>query len=408
MVILAQTLTWIVAGLIVGQAALLIGYARFLYFFRRPPLADNDCPRAAVILCVRGLDPFLPACLSGLFQQDYPDYDVWIVVDSTRDAAWPVVSKLARQSGRRGIHVLPLTERLATSSRKIAGMLQALSRIDASCGIVALLDSDTVPHPAWLRELAAPLRDPGVGVSSGNRWYMPAAPTAGSLVRYLWNAAAVVQMYWYKIGWGGSLAFQTEFLRQSDLEQRLTHAFGEDSTICRCAQAHGYRIAFAPSLVMVNRETCSVQGVFGFLQRQLLTVRLHNPWWWAVLGHGVATTAILGLSCLLGGLAAARANWTAAAWIGTGLAAYWASMVLLLLPLEWCARRIVRKRGETVAGLGVWGWLFTAIVVPLAQIVHFAALTAALFAQTHRWRGVRYQFYGTSPVQVIEDLAEAA
>ena len=42
--ILAQTLTWIVAGLIVGQAALLIAYARFLYRFRRPPLADDECP----------------------------------------------------------------------------------------------------------------------------------------------------------------------------------------------------------------------------------------------------------------------------------------------------------------------------------------------------------------------------
>ena len=241
---LAQTLTWIVAGLILGQAALLIAYARSSTASAGRHCADDECPRAAVILCVRGLDPFLPACLKGLFQQDYPDYDVWIVVDSTRDAAWPVVNKLAQQSGKHNIHVLTLTERLATCSRKIAGMLQAMSHIDASHEIVALLDSDTIPHAAWLRELAAPLKDPRVGVSSGNRWYMPAAPTAGSLVRYLWNAAAVVQMYWYEIGWGGSLAIQAKFLRQSDLRQRLANAFGEDSTICRCARAHGYRIAF--------------------------------------------------------------------------------------------------------------------------------------------------------------------
>jgi hypothetical protein len=408
LVCLAQNLTWIVVGLIAGQTALLIAYARFLYRFRRPRLADEACPPAAVILCVRGLDPFLPSCLNGLFQQDYPDYDVWIVVDSTRDAAWPVVSKLAKQAGKRAIHVLPLTERLDTCTRKLAGILQAISHIDASREIVALLDSDTIPHAAWLRELAAPLQDPRVGVSSGNRWYMPAAPTAGSLVRYLWNAAAVVQMYCYKIGWGGSLAIQAQLLRQSDLRERLANGFGDDTTICRCAQAHGYRVAFAPSLMMVNRETCSVKGVFGFLQRQLLAVRMHNPWWWAVVGHGVATTAVLGLSCLLGAVAAATASWTAAAWIGTAVAAYWASMVLLLLPLEWCARRIVRERGETITGLGAWGWFCTAGAVPLAQIVHFAALGAALIARTHRWRGVCYQFHGPSPVRVIEDLAEAA
>ena len=94
--------------------------------------------------------------------------------------------------------------------------------------------------------------------------------------------------------------------------------------------------------------------------------------------------------------------------IGTALAAYWASMILLVLPLEWCARRIVRQRGEPVNGFGAWGWLCTALVIPLTQIVHFAALAAALFARTHRWRGVRYRFYGPTPVRVIEDLAEAA
>ena len=212
---------------------------------------------------------------------------------------------------------------------------------------MALLDSDTIPHATWLRELAVPLKDPRVGVSSGNRWYMPARPTTGSLVRYLWNAAAVVQMYWYQIGWGGSLAISA---RSSPV--RSEAATGQ---CLRRRQHHlplrpGSRIpdCFAPSLVMVNRETCDVRGVFGFLQRQLLTVRLHNPWWWAVLGHGITMMATLGLSCLLGAVASATTNWNAAAWIGAALVAYWASMVLMVLPLEWCARRIVRNRGETI------------------------------------------------------------
>ncbi|MEI8374777.1 MAG: glycosyltransferase family 2 protein [Planctomycetota bacterium] len=405
---LAQTLTWIITGLILGQAAMLIVYTRFLHRFRRPALMNNECPRAAVILCVRGLDPFLPACLTGLFRQDYPDYDVWIVVDSTRDAAWPVVNKLAQQSDKHDIHVLPLTERLATCTRKLASILQAISHIDDTHEIVALLDSDTIPHAAWLRELASPLKDPQVGVSSGNRWYMPAAPTAGSLVRYLWNVAAVVQMYWYDIGWGGSLAIKTKFLRQSDLRQRLANGFSDDTTICRCAHAHGYRIAFSPPLVMVNRESCSLKGVFGFLERQLLAVRLHNSWWWAVVGHGVATTTMLGLSCLLGLIAVATDHWSAAAWIGTALATYWASMIVLIIPLEWCARRIVRERGEAITGFGAWGWLRIAMAVPLTQLVHFAALVVAIFARTHRWRGVLYQFCGPTPVRVIEDTEETA
>jgi cellulose synthase/poly-beta-1,6-N-acetylglucosamine synthase-like glycosyltransferase len=405
---IAHLLAWVVVGLVVAQVPLLIGYVCFLCRFRRPLLADDECPPAAAILCVRGLDPFLPASVKGLLQQDYPDYQAWIVVDSVRDPAWPVVNKLVQQFGKGNIRVLTLTERLATSSRKIAGVLQALGRIDGSREIAALLDGDTIPHATWLRELVSPLQDPRVGVASGNRWYMPAALTAGSLVRYLWNAAAVVQMYFYGTGWGGSLAFRTKLLRETDLRQRLANAFGEDNATSRCAREHGYRLAFAPSLMMVNREICSVKSLSGFLERQLLSVRLHNPWWLAVVMHGLATTAGPGLSLILCVAAAATAHWTAAAWTAAALGGYWASMIVMALPLEWCARRIVRARGEPITGFGIWGWLRVALTIPLAQAVHFKATVRAMLARDHRWRGVRYQFNGVSPVQVVEDSAEAA
>ena len=74
--------------------------------------------------------------------------------------------------------------------------------------MVALLDADTIPHRTWLRELVAPLADPRVGAATGNRWYMPAEAGWAGLVRYLWNAAAVVQMYCYGIAWGGTLALK--------------------------------------------------------------------------------------------------------------------------------------------------------------------------------------------------------
>jgi cellulose synthase/poly-beta-1,6-N-acetylglucosamine synthase-like glycosyltransferase len=407
----AHSLAWIAAGLVLGQTVLLAGYARFLFRFRRrPALEDEQCPRAAVVLCVRGLDPFLPACLKGIFQQDYPDYDVWIVVDSIRDPAWPVIQKLVQKAGRTNIHVLTLTERLTTCTRKLAGILQAVSNFDESREIVAFLDSDVTPHPSWLRELAAPLQDPRVGVASGNRWYMPARPTVGSLVRYLWNVAAVVQMYWYSIGWGGSLAIKMKFLRQSDLRQRLANGFSDDTTICRCARDHGFQVAFSPSLVMVNREECSVKGIRGFLERQLLAVRLHNRWWPAIVGHGILTTAAFAAASLLGVLGVAMANWNIALWGGATLAAYWASMLCMLLPLEWCVRRVVRARGDGLARFGIKGWLLAMLLIPLAQLVHFRAMCVALFAHNHRWRGVQYQFTGLSTVRVrvIEDLAEAA
>ena len=89
--------------------------------------------------------------------------------------------------------------------------------------------ADTIPHRTWLRELAAALADEQVGAATGNRWYMPQQPTWGSLVRLFWNAAAIVQMWFYGIAWGGTLAVKTKVFRESDLLERWGNAFCEDT-----------------------------------------------------------------------------------------------------------------------------------------------------------------------------------
>jgi hypothetical protein len=83
-------------------------------------------------------------------------------------------------------------------------------------------------------------------------------------------------------------------------------------------------------------------------------------------------------------------------------------MAAMVLPLEWCVRRIVRSRGEAITGFSFWGWLGVFVTIPLAQAVHFWATVNALVTRDHRWRGVCYRFNGASPVQVVEDAAEAA
>jgi hypothetical protein len=282
-------------------------------------------------------------------------------------------------------------------------MLQAISNLNDSYEVAALLDSDTVPPRDWLRELVAPLSDPRVGISSGNRWYMPDDLSWGGLVRYLWNAAAVVQMYWYGIAWGGSLAVRARLLREQGLLERLGRAFGEDSVICRYAIPRGWRVAFVPSLVMVNREGCSVPGFFRFLQRQLLTVRLANPWWWGVVAHGIATSAALAaaLALLLFGLLSGR--WGAVGWSAAGLGGYLASMILLLAIMEFYVRRILRARKEPADWLRLRSGFWALLAIPLTQAVYPIGLISTFFVRTHWWRGVQYRFGGGITVRVVKD-----
>src|SRR5262249_33172047 len=63
-----------------------------LYLVRRESSATvGELPPAAVILALRGADPSLVGCLTGLLRQDYPHYVVRIVIDSREDPAWNVV-----------------------------------------------------------------------------------------------------------------------------------------------------------------------------------------------------------------------------------------------------------------------------------------------------------------------------
>src|SRR4051794_14574103 len=219
----------------------------------------DELPRAAVILAVRGADPSLADCLDGLLRQDYPHYDVHVVIDSPTDPGRAVVERVAGHSPR--VHVSYLDPR-PTCSLKLSALVQAVGALDDSVGAVALIDADVVPHPGWLRDLVAALAAPGVGAATGFRWYRPARCNPGSLVRYLWGVAACTQMYAFDIPWGGSLAFRAELFRAANLSEQWARAFCEDTAFYRVLHDRGLRLRFLPSVTMVNRESIDLRSCF--------------------------------------------------------------------------------------------------------------------------------------------------
>ncbi len=369
----------------------------------QPLPTDDQCPKAAVILCLRGTDPFLPKCIEALLNLDYPCYEVKIIVDSADDPAWRIADETVTRLAKTNIEMIPLTERHNTCSLKCSSILQAVSHLDHTHEVLAQLDADTVAHPTWLRELVAPLAGDQVGAATGNRWYMPENGAWGSLIRYVWNAAAVVQMYWYRIAWGGTLAIKTEVLRNSDLLARWSHAFCEDTMLFTELRKQGLRVAFVPALMMVNRESCDIGGYFRWVRRQLLTARLYHPGWPAVVGHGIITSLVVIVS--VGALATAglAQRWEFFCSVGIGFLCYQAAIALLLVPMEIAVRRIVAVRDEPTH------WFTTAIAfkylptVALTQILYAAALASALWIRTVDWRGITYQIHGPWRIHLTDD-----
>ena len=224
----------------------------------------------------------------------------------------------------------------------------------------------------------------------------------GQLVRYLWNAAAVVQMCCYGIPWGGTLALKMSALRNSGLLDRWGKAFCEDTMIYRALRDEGLRVAFVPSLMMTNRETCDMPGFFGWVRRQLLAGRLYHPGWAAVAFHGLVAPLLLLVAFATLGATLSRGTIEALAWTAAALVGYFGPLPLVLGLMEWSVRRIVRARGEPTGWLSVGAALRLVPAILLTQVVYAAAMISAIFLRSVDWRGVQYQVRGPWHIRLVE------
>jgi len=388
-------LTWacvsLLALLALGQWPAVWAFACMLRRAGKTPPDVSYRPKVAVILCLRGADPFLRQCIERLLQQDYPNYELVIVVDSRQDPAWSVVEQvLQHQRPPVPVRMEPLREHYHTCALKCSSLVQAVGSLDPSVEVVALLDADTLPHPTWLSELVAPLADPKVPVASGNRWYMPGRANIGSLVRYVWNAGAVVQMYWNRFTWGGSVALRSDLFRCPELLERWRTSVSSDTVIYDVVRRLGLQTAFVPSLLMINRESCSLGQFFRWVKRQLVVGRLYHPGWPIVLAHGLGTTlALIGAVALLV-YALWAGQWIDAGILAGGLLGYLLAMAAALVVLESAARHVAHCRGEAVSWITPTTLIKFIYVLPLTQLLYAASLIAVLRLRTVVWRQIQY------------------
>ena len=377
-------------------------FARVL-FRRRPALLPDDrCPKAAVLFSVRGPDPFLAECVESLLRQDYPNYDVRIVVDHENDPAKAVIDGVIERLQAKHVRVEVLGELFGTCTLQSNSILQAAAGLDDTYEVVAVLDSDTVPHRTWLRELAGPLADPQVGVTSGNRWYMPQRPTLGALVRHIWNAGAVVQMYWLNFTWGGSVAMRGSLVRGQELPARWRRAIATDTAIYGVVRDAGLKAVFVPSLMIVNRESCGLGEFFAWVRRQLLVGRLQHDGWGAVFLHGMVTSLALVATLVTCVVALLLRQGEAAALAGGGLVGYTLAMVILLGLMEAGVRTIAAARGQPTRWLSLPTLLKFLVALPLTQILYTAALPTVRFMREVLWRGIAYRIDGPWQVRLVQ------
>ncbi|MDR2757261.1 MAG: glycosyltransferase family 2 protein [Planctomycetaceae bacterium] len=359
-------------------------------------------PKTMVLLTLRGVDPFLKRCLEGLLTQDYPNYTIRLIVDHPEDSALNVAKEIVEVHHADNVEFIVVDEHFETCTLKCNSLYHAVASLDLSYEVVVILDADTNPHQGWLRQLVEPLSDSRFAAATGQRWYIPDTPNSGSLVRYLWNAAAVVQLYLYRIAWGGSLALRRDLFTQGNLLDSWKTAFTDDAAISESIKRVGSKTAFVPSLFMVNRETCTLQSFHRWVKRQLLCAKLHHPAWNAVAFQGILITLPL-LTCI-GLLVTGFLFWEKSLiyWNLGSLAIYWGGVFGTLPIMEQAIRKLLRQRGEPLKRWTIGTTVRVLSLIPVTQIVYTSALIQLYFLHRVEWRGVEYEIGPGKQVRLIE------
>lgn len=389
-------------GWLLIQSCLTLIFLWYLRSYKPRLLPDEKLPKTAVILCLRGADPFLPHCLRSLLQQNYPQYDLKLIIDSQKDPAFKIASETINQLGATNVQISILRAVRHNCSLKCSSLLQAVSDLDNAYPVIAFIDADTVVHSEWLRELVTPLLDDKVGLTTGNRWYVPTGNYWGSLVRYSGNVSTVVQMFLFQIPWGGTLAIKTEVLHRIKLLDKWGQVLTDDMLLHKLIKQQKLQIKFIPSLLMLNQEESSLSNLLESLKRLIISSKLYHPGWLAIISEAYSSILVPNLVIIIIFYLLLQSQWYAAFLLFCSYICYTIGLVLLMLLMEVAIHHILHNQGKKIPKLSPLIILKMLIVIPLTQWIYGLIILSSFWTSTITWRGLTYRIQGHENIQLIE------
>lgn len=402
----------------------LLRYCAALRDSRPLIIADDKLPKMGIMVPLRGGDEHLLPALRCILRQDYPEYEVTIIVDRRDDPAWEVAERaieewreLREGVGRKAdaaagsmcgpsqIHLTVLHRRSPNCGLVNNAILQFLDELSPSCQVIGFSGADDPPPPHWLRETSGALQDENVGTTLGNRWYLPEHGNWGSLVRYLYAAGAVVPMRMFQIPWGGAVALRVSDVRRSGLAEQWGRGMVEDGPMKEAYAKLGLRLQFAPQLISAVPGEVTLRRCYTFMRRQIFWTRLYHPQWAFIVINALYGTAAVISPLILVPLAFVRGDrWSIAA--ACAAIAYQLGLLVLLYLLNRAVQRLLAARGQALPTFTLGRLLRTALAVPLAQLFFMAAILDCQWRRRIEWGGTHYEVDGPWQIRALHAGAE--
>ena len=346
---------------------------RAAYVERRLAETPEELPPASVIVPLKGPEEGLRENLAALASLDYPDYELIVCAHTAGDI--PPVALPSR------VKIVLSEVDEPETGEKVRNLSAAVRAARKRSKILAFADSDGRPTPHWLRALAAPLADEGVGASTGFRWFTPVPPGFWSLLRSVWDAVAAGRLGPgdNSFAWGGAMAIRKDLFFEARVPDFWKGAVSDDYALSAAVHAAGLKIAYAPGALTPCFQGATPGSYFAWMRRQLTITRVYRPglWWPALAAHlfycgGMAASVIASIA------GNRLAEWALIAQLSPGM-------------LKGLNRAVLARAAlpEQDAWFRRHAWVH-AIWTPLATWVWLGALAASAFGNSISWRGNRY------------------
>jgi ceramide glucosyltransferase len=359
----------IIVLVLVPAWAYLVGTAIAAIRFARCPLpARAEQPPVSLLKPLHGEEPGLYENLRSFVEQDYPDVQVVLGANDTKDSALAVANALIRDMPAADI-TLVVGAPVRGSNLKVANLENMLNAV--SHGILVISDSDMRVDGRYLGAVTPPLHDPSTGlvtclyegVSTGGTWSELGALhiNFGFLPSALVAAALGIDLGCF----GATIALRRDTLCRIGGFVPVRDELADDQRIGEAVRALGLGVVLSHYLVQARVSESSFTELWRHELRWARTVRTVSP-----AGHaGSVLTHVVAIAAL------------AAVATGFGLTA---SIILVIsLLLRWVTAGVIAR----VLGLAANRlWL-----LPVRDALSFAVFVASFFGRKVFWRDQLFQ-----------------
>jgi ceramide glucosyltransferase len=243
-----------------------------------PPETVGYTPPLSVLKPVHGRDPrFYEAILSHA-TQSYPEFELLFGLTNPADPAIADIERLQREFPSRRIEIV-LVKTNAPNAK--VGVMAELAR-HARYAMLLVNDSDIIVEPGYFQTVAAPLRDPAIGLvtclyrAHSDSWasHFEALGIATEFAPSVMVARLLGQA---EFALGSTMVFRAEALSRIGGFQTIAKYVADDYQLGFHIKQLGYHIEFAPVVV----ETDLGAGSWGHTWRHQLrwsrTIRVSRP-----------------------------------------------------------------------------------------------------------------------------------